>query len=285
LRQRYRKTHFGSIEHIVGQAGFKRFFEQPFALLPLDLELAGQGGQPLNQHMIHEGFPHLKRVGHAGTIDLGVDVADQPGLVVEILDECQRVVGVGPGGVLHEHVLRAVTRQCALEVAGEEPVALIGTQHRHAVHVGLNRVAGQGLKGGFGAEHAWRPIGFGVDPRECLKQGLAQTKGQGVAGLFFHEVQTVTSVTAKGFIAAIARQRHRDVFACQLADPVGGYGGAVGVGFVIKPGQPVDQVKVIALDHLEVVVGVVAVCNLLGKGRFVEFGHVKADGACAHRHG
>jgi hypothetical protein len=33
-------------------------------------------------------------MGHAGAVDLGVDVADQVGLEVEVLDQGQRVVGV-----------------------------------------------------------------------------------------------------------------------------------------------------------------------------------------------
>ena len=49
------------------------------------------------------------------------------------------------------------------------------------------------------------------------------------------------------------------MLARQLADAVGGDGGAVGIGLVVQPGQRVDQVEVVALDGLDVVVGVVAV--------------------------
>ena len=55
------------------------------------------------------------------------------------------------------------------------------------------------------------------------------------------------------------------MLAGQLADAVGGDGRTVGVGFVVKPGQGVDEVEVVAFDHVEIVVGLVAVGDHFGE--------------------
>jgi hypothetical protein len=73
------------------------------------------------------------------------------------------------------------------------------------------------------------------------------------------------------------------VLARQLADPVGGNRRAVGIGFVVQPGQRVDQIEVVAGDQVAVMVGAVAVGNLLGKGGFVERRVVKGDRAGVDR--
>ena len=41
-------------------------------------------------------------MGHAGAVNLGVDVADQVGFEVEVLDQGQRVIGSGLCGMLVE---------------------------------------------------------------------------------------------------------------------------------------------------------------------------------------
>ena len=106
---------------------------------------------------------------------------------------------------------------------------------------------------------------------------------QGGTHFFFHQVQAVAAIAAKALVAAVAGKGDGDVLARQLADPVGGDGGAVGVGFVIEPGQRVDEVEVVALDDVEEVIGAVAVGHHLGECRFVEGRVGKADGAGVDR--
>jgi hypothetical protein len=64
-------------------------------------------------------------VRHAGAVDLGVDVADQVGLDVQVLDQRQRVVGAGAGGVVVEDLARVVAGQFALQ-AGLKSWSRIG---------------------------------------------------------------------------------------------------------------------------------------------------------------
>ena len=52
---------------------------------------------------------------HAGAVNLGVDVADQVCLQVEVLDQRQRVVGVGLGGVVGENFDGVVAAERAFE--------------------------------------------------------------------------------------------------------------------------------------------------------------------------
>ena len=69
------------------------------------------------------------------------------------------------------------------------------------------------------------------------------------------------------------------MLARQLAHAVGGDGAAVGIGLVVQPRQRVDEVEVVALHHLQPVVGAVAVGHHLRKGAFVEGRVVEADRA------
>jgi STE24 endopeptidase len=56
--------------------------------------------------VIEQRFAHFEGVGHAGAVDLGEDVARQVSLVVQVLDQCDRI---GEGLVRHsraEHLGR-----------------------------------------------------------------------------------------------------------------------------------------------------------------------------------
>ena len=113
--------------------------------------------------------------------------------------------------------------------------------------------------------------------------GLAQPERQGRAHLFFHQVQLVAAVAAEALVAAVAGKCDGNVLAGELADAVGGDGRTVGVGFVVEPGQGVDEVEVVAFDHVEVMVGLVAVGHHFGECGFVEGRVGKADGTGVDR--
>ena len=148
---------------------------------------------------------------------------------------------------------------------------------RHAVKIAFHRGSGHAFKGGFGTEDAGSPVGLRVKLAHCAEDGAAQTQRQGRAHFFFHQVKLVTTVAAKALVAAIAGKRDGDVLARQLADAVGGDGRAVGVGFVVELCQGVDEVEVVAFDHVEVVIGLVAVGYHFGEFGFVEGRVGKAD--------
>ena len=109
-----------------------------------------------------------------------------------------------------------------------------------------------------------------VELAEGAEYLAAQAERQAPNAFFFHQVQLVAAIAAEAFIAAIAGKGDGDVFAGQLADAVGGDSRAVGVGFVVEPGRGVDEVEVVAFDHIEVVIGVVAVGHHFGEFGFVE---------------
>ena len=150
---------------------------------------------------------------------------------------------------------------------------------RHRVEVGLDRGARHAFEGGLGAQHARRPVGLGVDAPEQPEQRLAQAGRQRRAHALFHQVQPVAAVAAEGLVAAVARQRHRDMLARELADAVGRDRRAVGIGLVVQARERVDQVEVVGLDDLDAVVRVVAVGHHLRELALVELRVVEADRA------
>ena len=91
--QRNGKTHLRPIHDLARQVRLHGPLEQNLALLAADLERGRQAGQPLDERMVHQRLAHLQRVRHAGPVDLGIDVADQIGLEVEVLDERDGIVG------------------------------------------------------------------------------------------------------------------------------------------------------------------------------------------------
>jgi hypothetical protein len=103
----------------LGRKGSIDFFEQVFGFLAANFMGGIQRGQPFDQLVVHQRFAHFQRVGHAGTVYLGVDVADQIGLEVEVLDQCQRVIGSRFGGVLIEYLDGIVAAEGGIECGAE----------------------------------------------------------------------------------------------------------------------------------------------------------------------
>ena len=79
--------------------------------------------------MVHQRLAHFERVGHAGAIDLGVDVADQIRLQVEVLNQGQRVIGAGAGRVPLEHFDRVVAGELARERGRVQLAAQVVADH------------------------------------------------------------------------------------------------------------------------------------------------------------
>ena len=88
----------------------------------------GKRGEPFDQRVVHQRLAHLQRVRHAGAVDLGVDVADQVGLEIEVLDQRQRIVGPRACGVAAEDLERAVAAELALCIAALNSCSRIGAR-------------------------------------------------------------------------------------------------------------------------------------------------------------
>src|SRR5437762_9965100 len=82
-RQRNREALLGPVQDLARQIRLHRLLQQVLALLTADLQCGRQGRQPFHQRMIHQRLADLERMGHAGSIDLGVDVADQIGFEIQ----------------------------------------------------------------------------------------------------------------------------------------------------------------------------------------------------------
>jgi hypothetical protein len=202
---------------------------------------------------------------------------DQIGLEIEVLDQGQGIVGTGSLGVRPKDFLRAV----AVDLAPETIVKSFACASGHA---GSTR-NGNRPRRRFAPcpqRSSWRGTCAAPSP----PSGKRARAGQTAAGEYhaaeraqslFHQVQAITAITAKSLVAAIAGEGHRHMFARQLADAVGRNRRAVGIGFVVQPGQRVDQIEVVAGDEVTVMVGPVAVGDLLGEGGFVERGVVEGN--------
>ena len=70
-----------------------------------------QGRQPLDERVVHQRLPNLQRVRHARAVDLGVDVADEIGLEIQILNQRKRVVGSDLACMAVEHLDGVVAAQ------------------------------------------------------------------------------------------------------------------------------------------------------------------------------
>jgi hypothetical protein len=180
-------------------------------------------------------------------------------------------------------VLGAVAVDFSPEAIGKKLFAHRTTQDRYGMEIGFDRGARHAFKRRFGAKHARRPVRFRIAATEQTKQRPTHAMRHGRAQAFFHQVQAVATIAAKGFIATVTRQGNRDVPARQLTDAVGGNRRTVGIGLVVQTGQRVDQIKVVAGDQVTVMAGAVTVGNLLGKLRFVERRIVKGNRAGIHR--
>ena len=169
-RERHRESHLRPIQDLRRQVRLHRLLEQVLALLPADLERRRQRRQPFDERMIHQRLAHFERVRHARAVDLGVDVADEVGLEVEILDQRQRIVRLRLRGVMPEHVQRFVAAEARLERVAEELRAHRIAQDRHRVEVGLDRVARERLERRLRAQHARRPVELRIRAPEQAEQ-------------------------------------------------------------------------------------------------------------------
>ncbi len=264
-RQRHGKAHLRPVHDVVRQMRLHRLLEQELALAAPDLQRGREGRQPFDQRVVHQRLAHFERVRHAGAIDLGVDVADQVGVQVDVLDQRKRIVGVRPRRMPFEDLLGAVAAELRLEAVTENLVALPVADDGHAVEVGLDRIARQCLEGRLGPKHARRPVGLGIESAEHAEKRPAQTERQRGAHLLFHQMQGIAPITPEAFVAAIAGQGDGDMPPRELANAIGGDRRAVGIGFVVKLRQRVDQIEVVALDPVNEVPGLVAIGNLLRK--------------------
>ncbi|MPM83848.1 hypothetical protein SDC9_130917 [bioreactor metagenome] len=113
------------------------------------------------------------------------------------------------------------------------------------MEIGLHRVARKRLKRGLGAEHARRPICFGVEPPEQPEHRSAHPVRHRTAHALFHQMHAVTTIATEALVPTISGKRHGNLLARQLTDAVSGDGRAVGIGLIVQGSKGVDQIEVV----------------------------------------
>ena len=73
-----------------------------------------------DQWMVHQRLTHFEGVGHAGTIHLGVDIAHQVRLEVQVLDKPEGIVRPGTAPMAAEDLGRAVAAELSRAWLGGE---------------------------------------------------------------------------------------------------------------------------------------------------------------------
>ena len=181
-----------------------RFLEQVLAFLSANFQAGRQGGEPVNKLVVHQRFAHFQRVGHAGTIDLGIDIAHQIGLGVQVLNQGQRVVGSRLAGVVTEYFLRVIAGQFGLEARTEQCSPHGVAKNRDRMEIGFHRCTGHTFKRGLGTQHARRPVGLGIETTEQAKHGAAYGGRQRGTHALLHQVQAIAPITTQRLVTSVA---------------------------------------------------------------------------------
>jgi hypothetical protein len=71
------------------------------------------------------------------------------------------------------------------------------------MEIRLHRIAGQRLKGRFGAEGG-RPIGLRIHPAEQTENRTPNARRHAVAHLLFHQMHAIAPIAAEALVATVA---------------------------------------------------------------------------------
>ena len=214
---------FGPVQHFARQQRFQRALEDVFALAAVQLQRGRQRQAPGDEFIVQQRGPHLQRVGHAGAVHLGQDVAGQPGLQVGVL-RCQQ--GVFGGGVLHQRGEaggRIITIQAGAQGRGVQRAAAGHLDLGHRAGIAQRTVQAEFVQRVLGAQPARCAVELRVVARQRANGMAAQTGGHMAAHAFHQRMPAIAPVAGEYLVTAVARQRHGGVAAGQRADAVGGY--------------------------------------------------------------
>ncbi len=103
--------------------GLHGLLQKVLALVAVHLQRSGKGRAPLDQRVVHERLTYLERMSHAGAVDLGVDVAVEVSLDVQVLHQAQRVIRGGAAGVAAKRLLDFVAAELGMQLGGEQLAA------------------------------------------------------------------------------------------------------------------------------------------------------------------
>ena len=120
-RQRHRKAHLRPVQHLVAAGcGSIAFLSSHLPSCRANLQRRRQGREPFDQRVVHQRLTHLERVRHAGPVDLGIDVADQIGLQIEVLDSASGSSVFGTRRMPLENLDRVVAAEVRLQERAEQ---------------------------------------------------------------------------------------------------------------------------------------------------------------------
>ena len=98
----------------------------------------GAGSRFLAYHDEDKALEAMNRA-----VDLGVDIAHEIGLEIQVLHERKRVVSLSVLRVAQEGFHRVVTPQSPAERIAIERIALVVAQQRHRLEIPVDRIAGE----------------------------------------------------------------------------------------------------------------------------------------------
>ena len=80
----------------------------------------------------------------------------------------------------------------------------------------------------------------------------------------------IAPIAGEALVTAVAGETDGDTFTREFADAIGRHRRAVGIGFIVDPGETLDQVEIVRLDGFDMMIGRIAARDLLGIGALVE---------------
>lgn len=88
--------------------------------------------------MVYQWFVYFQVVGYVGVVDFGVDVVWQVGVYVQVLDQCQWIVGICMLGMVVEDFVGMLVLQVVFEGVVEEFVVYWVMYQIYGVEVGVD---------------------------------------------------------------------------------------------------------------------------------------------------
>ncbi len=235
--------------------------------------------------MVEHRHARFKAGSHRGAIDLHQNIADQPGLEIDILGDAHRIIERRIFHVTRDDIGSVIALQIAVQGIGIKGIAQIVGNDRNIVEIAVDGVLAQFAERLARAEHARRPIDLGIDISEQTEKRAAHRLGQQAAQGFLAAVEGIAAIAREQLVARIAGKRDSHMLPGQLGDLIGGQRRTVAERFVENAGKTFDRIGFVTGHHLDMLAAAITLRHLGRIRPFVEFGIGEADGKAFHRMG
>src|SRR5262249_20129274 len=131
------KSHFGCIQESIGKQGHHRPAQEIFPPAISELHVHGQRVSKLHHLVVQERYADLKRVRHAGPIDLGEDIVDERGFQIQKTGFRKKIGARRAIINFTKAVERVIPRQLTLKVAGKYAASKRSVSNGDSVEVAV----------------------------------------------------------------------------------------------------------------------------------------------------